>query len=419
VDADAVASKVQAFYERHPYPPPVDSLESYRLRWQDRQRRRADFHIAWPARSYREDHSILIAGCGTSQAAKHAMRWPEARVTGIDFSATSVRATEALKRKYDLHNLEVHQLAVERVGDLGVTFDQIVCTGVLHHLADPAAGLAALRSVLDPAGAMHLMVYAPHGRTGVYMLQEFCRRVGVAATDDGIRELLETLGALPPGHPLTILLREAPDFRQPAALADALLHPQDRAYSVPQLFGLIAGAGLTFGRWLWQAHYSPHCGVVARIPHAARLAQLPWAEQHAAVELFRGTMLRHSAVLYRDDGARTPRQPSFAGDAWQRYVPIRMPDTVCVEENLPRGAAAVLINRNHSYRDIYLPIDAREKAWFDAIDGRRTIADIAHARDAQEEARVLFERLYWHDQVVFDACDDSRRCGGSTFRTST
>ena len=409
MDADAVAEKVRAFYERHPYPPPVDSLESYRLRWQDRQRRRADFRIAWPARPYREDHSILIAGCGTSQAAKHAMRWPEARVTGIDFSATSVRSTEALKRKYDLHNLEVHQLAVERVGELGVTFDQIVCTGVLHHLADPAAGLAALRSVLDPAGAMHLMVYAPHGRTGVYMLQEFCRRVGVAATDDGIGELVETLGALPPGHPLTILLREAPDFRQPAALADALLHPQDRAYSVPQLLGLIAGAGLTFGRWIWQAHYSPHCGVVARIPHATRLAQLPLPEQHAAVELFRGTMLRHSVVLYRDDGAHAPRQPSFAGDAWQRYVPIRMPDTVCVEKNLPRGAAAVLINRNHSYRDIYLPIDAREKAWFDAIDGRRTIADIAHARDAQEEARVLFERLYWHDQVVFDACDDSPR----------
>ena len=69
----------------------------------------------------------------------------------------------------------------------------------------------------------------------------------------------------------------------------------------------------------------------------------------------------------------------------------------------------MLINRNHFYRDIYLAIDAREKAWFDAIDGRRTIADIAHARDSEEEARVLFERLYWHDQVVFDACDDSRR----------
>src|SRR6185436_6967916 len=158
-DAETVAEKVQAFYERHPYPPPASSLEAYRGLWRDPEKRRADIHLVWPRRPYREDQAILIAGCGTSQAAKHAMRWPEARVTGIDFSATSVRSTEALKRKYDLHNLEVHQLAVERVGDLGVTFDQIVCTGVLHHLADPAAGLAALRSVLDPAGAMHLMVY--------------------------------------------------------------------------------------------------------------------------------------------------------------------------------------------------------------------------------------------------------------------
>ena len=113
---------------------------------------------------------------------------------------------------------------------------------MLHHLADPATGLAALRDVLRPDGAMHLMVYAPHGRTGVYMLQEFCRRVGIAATDDGIRDLVAALGALPPGHPLETLLREAPDFRQPAALADALLHPQDRAYSVPQLFDLLAAA---------------------------------------------------------------------------------------------------------------------------------------------------------------------------------
>src|SRR3954463_13113358 len=121
-DGDVVTEKVRAFYERHPYPPPVDSLEKYRLLWLDRQRRRADFHLAWPGHAYREDHAILIAGCGTSQAAKHALRWPAARVTGIDFSATSVRHTEALKRKYDLENLEILQLPVERVAELGATF---------------------------------------------------------------------------------------------------------------------------------------------------------------------------------------------------------------------------------------------------------------------------------------------------------
>src|ERR1700687_443040 len=125
------AEEVRDFYNRYPYPRPVDDLDKYRRVWQHRQRRRADYHLFWPARSYREDQSILIAGCGTSQAVKHALRWPSAQVTGIDFSATSVRCTEQLKRKYDLKNLQIHQLPLERVGDLETSFDQIVCTGVL------------------------------------------------------------------------------------------------------------------------------------------------------------------------------------------------------------------------------------------------------------------------------------------------
>ena len=107
--------EVQDFYERYPYPRPIDSLEKYQQLWRDQQRRRADYHLFWPAAPYREDFSILVAGCGTSQAAKHAMRWPQAQVTGIDFSETSVRCTGELKRKYALENLQVQQLPIERV----------------------------------------------------------------------------------------------------------------------------------------------------------------------------------------------------------------------------------------------------------------------------------------------------------------
>jgi SAM-dependent methyltransferase len=395
----STSTDVQEFYERYPYPRPVASLDHYRQRWQDTHRRRADYYLSWPAAPYREDRSILVAGCGTSQAAKHALRWPAARVIGIDISAQSIRCTEDLKQKYDLQNLEAHQLAIERVAELGMTFDQIVCTGVLHHLPDPDAGLRALRSVLAPDGAMLLMVYAPYGRTGIYMVQEFCKRLGIHATDDGIRELVGALRALPPGHPLETLLRNAPDFREQAALADALLHPQDRAYSVTQLLDLLAREGLAFGRWIRQAHYSARCGVMAQIPQAAALGRLPLEEQYAAVELFRGTMVRHSFIAYREDHAHASRHVGFTGDAWPDYVPIRTADTICVRERLPRGAAAVLINPSHSYNDIYLPIDAREKQWFDAIDGKQTIAEIAGP--SLEAVGPWFEQLWWHDLVVF------------------
>ena len=70
-------------------------------------------------------------------------------------------------------------------------------------------------------------------------------------------------------------MRRAADFRQPDALADALLHPQDRAYTVPEVYGWLERCGLAFGRWIEQAPYLPQCGVVAASPHAARLAALP------------------------------------------------------------------------------------------------------------------------------------------------
>ncbi len=401
----ASSAQVQAFYERYPYPGPIDSLDQYRQLWADPQRRRADHHLFQPGLPYREDPSILIAGCGTSQAARHAVRWPAARVTGIDFSATSVRCTEALKHRHGLDNLQLHQLPVERAGELGMQFDQVVCTGVLHHLADPVAGLQALRSVLKPDGVMHLMVYAPYGRTGIYLLQDFCRRIGVPATEAGIADLMIALRSLPPGHPLEHLLRQAPDFRHAAAVADALLNPQDRAYSVPQLFEFLAQGGLRFGRWLSQAPYSPRCGVMATLPQAGRIAALTAPEQFTAVELFRGTMVMHSVVACRDDhpdGTPPYDLGEQADHAWRASVPIRLPDTICVQERLPPGAAAVLINRTHIYRDLVLPIDAAEKRLFDRVDGIRTLGEIADGV-SPEMARDFFERLGWWDQVVFDS----------------
>ncbi len=397
----AIASRVSEFYERHPYPPPVDDLKAYRKLWDDK-RRRADSHLFWAAEPCRDDRSILVAGCGTTQAAHYALRWPRAQVIGIDVSAKSIAFTQGLKRTHVLGNLEVRQLPVERAGDLGRRFEHVVCTGVLHHLSDPDAGLRALHDVLEPNGALHVMVYAPYGRAGVYMLQDYCRRLGIEATAPEIGDLATSLKALPPDHPIATLLRNAPDFADRAGLADALLHPRDRAYSVPQLLDFLGRAGLAFGRWIRQAPYLPWCGALAAAPHHARLAGLAAEAQYAAIELFRGTMVRHAVVAYRTDRTAQGAAVDFAGDAWLGYRPIRLPDTLVVRERLPPGAAAVLINRNHTYTDLYLPIDARQERLLAAVDGARTIAEICGAAGDRNLARGFFQQLWRWDQVVFD-----------------
>ncbi len=402
----ASSEEVHEFYERMPYPAPLTSLDEHRDLYKNPDRRRLQFHLLWPTEPLRGNLEILVAGCGTSQAARYALREPDARVTAIDISEMSLRYTRDLQRKYDLKNLEIHQLSIESVQELGRTFDQIVCTGVLHHLPDPDSGLRALRDVLKSEGAMNLMVYAPYGRAGIYMMQQYCRVLGISSSDKDLKELGDTLKDLPSGHPIANAMRAAIDFSHPDALADALLHPLDRAYSVPQLYDWLERCGMSFARWVEQAPYLAQCGMIAKTPHARRLASLPAPLQHAVVELFRGTMVRHKFIAYRDDRVEASQPISFDGDRWRKFFPIKVPWTVCIRERVPPGSVAVLINRAHPFNDLILPVDAFENRLFGAIDGKRTLADILQvAGKGGDEHRALgfFERLWQYDQVIFDA----------------
>ncbi len=365
--------------------------------------RRCQTRVKIPLEKPRPDRSILVAGCGTSQAARHALMEPDARVTAIDVSETSLRHTRELQQKHDIRNLRLQRLAIERIGELGETFDQIVCTGVLHHLSDPDAGLRALRDVLARDGAMLIMVYAPYGRAGITMMQDYCRLLGIGVGDGDLRDLGRTVQALPSDHPIAGVVKRAKDFARPNALADALLNPRDRAYSVPQVYDWLERCGLTFGRWYEQAAYLAQCGAIDDAPHGARLAALAPSAQHAAVELLRGTMDRHSFVAYRDDREGEAQPISFNGDAWRSFVPVRLPWTLTIKDHAPRGVAAALINPRHTYPDLALFVDAAEERLLAAIDGERSIAEILQGARSDEQGRQFFKRLWEHDLIVFDA----------------
>lgn len=389
---------IEAFYERHPYPPPIAELGRLAGQLGDGRTVRVDHHRIWPGRPVEAIGSVLVAGCGTSQAVRHALRRPAAQVVGIDVSTASLEHSRALAARHGVSNLALHRLAIEDVGDLGERFDHIVCTGVLHHLADPAAGLQRLRAVLAPHGAVTLMVYARYGRVGVSMLQSYCRRLGVGTTPAELAGLVATLRELPLGHPLGRLLRDTRDFADDDALADALCNPRERTYDVPGFFELLEGAGLRFGRWERQAPYLPDCGTISETPHAERIAGLPPREQFALVELFRGTMTRHTAIAFAADDP-TAGTLDFGDRHIDRWTPVPTPTAVAVEERLPPGAAAALINRAHVDTDLVLFVDRAGLDLFRAVDGRRTVGELGRG------AAAGIERLWRHDLVV---CDTTR-----------
>ena len=141
-------------------------------------------------------------------------------------------------------------------------------------------------------------------------------------------------------------------------------------------------------------------------PHGARLSALPSPAQHAAIELLRGTMDKHSFVAYRDDCEREVQPITFEGAAWRSFVPVRLPWTLTVKDRAPAGVAAVLINPSHTYPDLALFIDAAQERLLAAIDGERSIGEIldgAGGTISDEHGRLFFNRLWEHDLIVFDA----------------
>jgi hypothetical protein len=116
----------------------------------------------------------------------------------------------------------------------------------------------------------------------------------------------------------------------------------------------------------------------------------------------RGTMVTHSAVAYRDDTPSDTQALSFDDGGWLEYVPLPIPGCVVVQQNLPPGAAAVVINRAHTYTDLYVPLSEFEALVYARIDGQTSCCDlVAAASDAPRVADVML-KLWRSDQIVFD-----------------
>ena len=230
-----------------PYPTPLTNLDAYRDLYKNPNRRRAEFHLIWPTRQPRTDQEILIAGCGTSQAARYALREPNAQITAIDVSDASLRHTRD-QRKYNLENLELRRLSIERVRKIGgysIWWFVRECSATYPIRTMVFARFA---TSCDPSGAMRLMVYARYGRAGIYMIQEYAACSKSVRRRQIFKSLGDALKTLPPDHPISGLLRRSKDFLRLEAMADALLHPQDRAYTVPEVYPWLDYCGMSFGR---------------------------------------------------------------------------------------------------------------------------------------------------------------------------
>ncbi|MFT8244063.1 class I SAM-dependent methyltransferase [Roseomonas sp. BN140053] len=373
--------QLAAQYDRYPYPARDPAEEAKRLIvGSPSHLREVDHWIFGARRPASRPLRALIAGGGSGDGAimlaqQMATAGRPGEVVWLDRSAAARQVAEARAAKRGLGNIRFQEGSILDLPDPALgRFDYIDCCGVLHHLPDPLAGLRGLAGSLAPGGGIGLMVYAPHGRTGVYMLQDALRLLAPpeeapAARVEVARRALRHL-------PETAWLRRNPwitDHTEggDAGLYDLLLNPRDVAFTVPQLAQLIAAAGLQLRCLVEPVRYDPD----RYLPDPRlreRTARLDPVGRAALAEALCGNMGVHIAYCVRAEDA--PALPDWNDPA---AVPVlRELDGPALARGLPGEGT---LTATFDGLRVQLPLPRLAAAILAQVDGRRSLGEIAEA----------------------------------------
>ncbi len=377
--SDATDARLAAQYEAYPYPRRDPRDEAKRMIvGSPGHLREVDYWVFGAHRPASQPLRALIAGGGTGDATimlaqQMAREGRPGSVTWLDRSAAALGIAQARAAARGLTNVVWEQRSLLELAGSGLgPFDYIDCCGVLHHLPDPAEGLRALLSVLAPGGGLGLMVYAPHGRTGVYMLQDALRLLAPAGGTPAAR--LDVAKRVMRHLPETAWLRRNGFLDDhvnggDAGLYDLLLNPRDRAFTVRELHALLADEGLAVTCWVEPARYDP----LPLLPDPrlrARVEALEPVDRAALAEALAGNVSAHIVYCVRADEQRA-RADFMADDA----VPVTREVSGAEIANgvQPDGTITLVYDGLR----VPLALPALAPAILRLVDGRRSVGEIA------------------------------------------
>ncbi|MEL6689473.1 MAG: class I SAM-dependent methyltransferase [Pseudomonadota bacterium] len=321
------------------------------------------------ARDWREPFKVLVAGGGTGDAlVMLAQVLTDARapfeITYLDLSTKAREIAEARIAKRRLKNVTFVTGSLLDAADHG-PFDYIDCCGVLHHMAEPVAGLKALEGALKPGAGLGFMVYAPYGRSGVYPLQEaFGALLDGLDPEAKVTKAQKIMGTLPEGHPFRRNPLLADHLRDASGFYDLLLHAQDRAFRVDEWLAALDEAGLALTRWVAPAIYD--LSMITEVPDG-----MDPVVAMAVAEKLRGTLGKHIGYAQRK-GEVTPPLVQTA----MSLIPHLDAPRHELAKAVPAGQTLKMTAQGVGFR---LKLPEQAAAILSRIDGRSRLSEIGQA----------------------------------------
>ena len=191
---------------------------------------------------------MLFAGCGTGMdAINGALHLDKVDVTAVDLSRASLAYGMRKAAEYGLENIRFRQEDILEMDTSGEPYHVINCTGVLHHMQDPAAGLEHLVQLLIPGGLIALALYSRLARAPLLEARALIRASGFGSSANDIRLFRQQVLGEGVRGPLAELIGST-DFFSTSECRDLLFHVQETQLTLPGTQQAAGGEGFGVSR---------------------------------------------------------------------------------------------------------------------------------------------------------------------------
>ena len=327
------------------------------------------WHKLWPEKPYSNKKLyILVAGCGTHQAAVLAKCNPNHNFIGIDISKKSIARQKKLIKKHGIKNLKLHCNDF-RLLKFKKKFDYIISTGVIHHLDDPGSALNYFNQNLADDGVILLMVYGDKKAYAGNQLKKLFRKINLNQNEDSIKGVKNIISKLNKDHPAKNFDGHN-DTTYNADIIDLFLHKKETFFSVKELISLLSKNGLIIKNFLDGRIKSFAKYFTDNKSMFYKMKNLPLEEQWELAQILNWNDRKIDVVCCKKENYKT----SIA------YNPVNLGEIyTCMFQdtfwNVDKQNISILDKGNNGKFNFQFPPDYKIK-WLQILRGQQKVGDI-------------------------------------------
>ena len=230
-------------YNNYIYPKPTENLSE---EWIKKNRFQICdpnycWHRLWPEKPHNARRlDVLIAGCGSDQAAILAKCNPNHNFVGVDLSENSLKYEKKLIEENKIENLKLYHNDFRSV-KFKKKFDYIISSGVIHHLDDPGTGLKYFNQNLKDEGVIYIMVYGDKKSYATNQVKQLFKKLNLKQNQESIDFAMNTINKLNNLHPAKIFANTEikQDLAHPSGVVDFFLHKKENFFSIKDFVKLL------------------------------------------------------------------------------------------------------------------------------------------------------------------------------------